>query len=655
MRMRAGPSLHMCIRVGAASHQRIHDPLCPSRRSLRCIRANILDTPDKSNSDAPHRPPIRPNPAARSKFDLEPNPFEQSFSARSHRSQSDAGPDDSAPVGVTGESAAESGRERGKTPPRGGDATATKPNALPPLSSLTSPAAADPTQFPWLANQSLRAGPLSPAMLAGPQGKSGAGAAGEGEGGFDVSTFRTGFTPGTGTGFTPSYSSLMGGSSFNNLPLPSPNTAAFLNMVTNATPIEADTSGQTQAQGGNKDGAATNGNGSGNGAQGPGQGSALPPHMQGQHGLSHLGAQGDGGDTITPNTLNALTGVFNDMNRQTSQQGQNGAGQQGNAQGQGQGRPGSGNNSATNSASQVPTQGQGQAAGHPPMHHQHSGAPGMHGAPGHPHMPHHPSYYPGPGGPAGPPGQPVDYAQQSANAASQAANGLFLLSQAHQELSKREEDSRGPMQGHPHGPPAHGQHPHAHLMHQHSSQASLPGHGHMAPHLPHAHQNHQGMYYPQGPMGAQGPGQGHPGMDKRSSGSVPPTGAGAGAGGKANGGGTKRKSDASAAGGPGGGKAKKGKKAAERNGSVGATQIPGTGMSMGMGMGMGKGESTSPMGGDDSDVEEMGTDGGMDGEGGDRKPETEEEKRKNFLERNRQGKSTILRSLFLGFDCVPVR
>lgn len=43
-----------------------------------------------------------------------------------------------------------------------------------------------------------------------------------------------------------------------------------------------------------------------------------------------------------------------------------------------------------------------------------------------------------------PPGMapPVDYAQQNANAASQAANGLFLLSQAHQELSKREEEAR---------------------------------------------------------------------------------------------------------------------------------------------------------------------------------------------------------------------
>ena len=670
-------------------------PVHHTRTTISCRHTNILGSPD-NKKDAPARPPIRPIPAARSKFDLEPNPFEQSFSARSHRSQSDIeGGDEPAPVGLEGDKGKEtsgiSTRSKGKgklsgkgdggdedggdTPPRGGDATATKPLTLPPLSSLTSPAAADPMQFPWLANQSLRAGPLSPAMLAGPQSQKGSTghAAGEGEGGFDTSTFRTGFTPGTGTGFTPSYSSMMGGSGFQNLPLPSPNTAAFLNMVTNATPIEAD----VDTQAGAAAGTGTNGSGNGNG-NGQGEGgdaannrpaSGLPPHMQ-SHGLSHLSQ--DAGDTITPNTLSALTGVFNDMNRQNSNPGQNANGN-GNTQGQGQGQ-GQRSTSGNGSQGQVPTQGQlqpqgqGQGQGHPPMHHAHSQPLAHpHGQHPHAHMTQHASFYPGqnggpqgqgpqgPGPQAGPhgPGQQVDYAQQSANAASQAANGLFLLSQAHQELSKREEDSRGPGMA---GAGAGGM---PHMLQHHSStghpQHQMPGHGHMAPHLPHAHSMIHAQAFPgqgyagagagaggAGPYGPPG-GSGHPGMqNKRGSGSQPPSGIGASGAGAAAGGaggkGTKRKSDASAA--PT--KAKKGKKGtSERNGSQGpggGGVIPGTGMSM---PGI-KGESSSPMNmggmhGDDSDVEEM-DDGGMDENDPNRKPETEEEKRKNFLERNRQGK-----------------
>jgi ATF/CREB family transcription factor len=67
---------------------------------------------------------------------------------------------------------------------------------------------------------SLRSGPLSPAMLAGPQST------------FDVSNFRSGFTPDLSsfkTGLTPL------GSSSSGFPPPSPNTAAFLAMVTNSS------------------------------------------------------------------------------------------------------------------------------------------------------------------------------------------------------------------------------------------------------------------------------------------------------------------------------------------------------------------------------------------------------------------------------------
>ncbi|RXK35979.1 hypothetical protein M231_06748 [Tremella mesenterica] len=314
-------------------------------------------------SDGPQRPPIRPVVGQKSsRFDLEPNPFEQSFSNPPNK------------------------EAREGTPPRGGEATSLKHNALPPLASLTSPAAADPLQFPWLANQSLRTGPLSPAMLAGPQPSSGndvpphhSSNLREGNGGnpepFDT-PFRTGFTPGTGSGFTPGYTSLMAGNFASSLPMPSPNTAAFLNMVTNGTPIEGHAGGQESS--------TTSDSQSHSHDQPP---SAIPPHMQPSghpHGLAHINANPNmSQETITPNTLSALTGVFNDMNRSNA----------------------------------------------PPFY-----PPAVMGPPGPPVAPIHPHAHPHP---------PVDYAQQSANAASQAANGLFLLSQAHQELSKREEEGRG--------------------------------------------------------------------------------------------------------------------------------------------------------------------------------------------------------------------
>ncbi|WWC89691.1 uncharacterized protein L201_004616 [Kwoniella dendrophila CBS 6074] len=324
--------------------------------------------PDANGSSNPQRPPIRPNADIRSRFDQEPNPFEQSFSRSSHHSSSSL-----------------SDRT---TPPRGTDATSTRHNALPPLSSLTSPAAADPSQFPWLAN-SLRSGPLSPAMLAGPQngnpqhnnGNHRAGGSNEANANqnesaaaYESTGFRTGFTPGTGSGFTPAgYNSFMG-PGLANLAMPSPNTAAFLNSITNSTPL---------GEGSDVAAAAANGHamhGEGNILQPP---SAIPPHLHPHHPMPHSSSSNDvSQDTITPNTLSALTGVFGEMAR-------------------------------ANSGSQ-----QGPPYFAPAMGPPHPGAVPV-------QMPH------------------VDYAQQSANAASQAANGLFLLSQAHQELSKREEEGRG--------------------------------------------------------------------------------------------------------------------------------------------------------------------------------------------------------------------
>lgn len=446
-----------------------------------------------AKNENPQRPPARPHLAVRSNLDQETNPFDLSFSINSHHSNS-----------------SESDRN---TPPRGTDATSIKHNALPPLSSLTSPAAADPSQFPWLASQSLRTGPLSPAMLAGPQAQNGgANAASHGprppqpaegnaqEGGFDTTTFRTGFTPGAGSGFTPGYSSLMAGNFASSLPMPSPNTAAFLNMVTNSTPLGE---GAPEANAHNQSGQSGQ---PGVEGQPPHPPSAIPPHLQAHHGLSHLqpgphAPHGDAAqDTITPGTLSALTGVFNDMSRQ-------------------------------------PVNG----APHPPQYFQ-------------PGLQHHSSSGPIPHG-VHPPHLPhgVDYAQQSANAASQAANGLFLLSQAHQELSKREEEGR------PGVPPA------------------APGVG-----TPLMNKKGGG----QGTMPPRPPVQQHSTQ------------------------GTKRKSEAGTA---------KGGKKGKKNGANNASP-----------MNMGKIQSASPEfdmeSEDDEDIIKRGG-----------KPETEEEKRKNFLERNRQG------------------
>ncbi|EIW82475.1 hypothetical protein CONPUDRAFT_136968 [Coniophora puteana RWD-64-598 SS2] len=281
----------------------------------------------------------------RSDFDLEPNPFEQSFSRPSHvRHTSAANNRDtntSSPVSV-GKS---SDKDRPSSAASKNDARSASPRpVLPPLAALASPSENGYNwQFSSLAN-SLRAGPLSPAMLAGPQ----QGSDSNSHLPFDPSSFRTGLTPRSGltprTGLTPGtgLTPLVGGPV--SFPPPSPNTAAFLALMNNSS------------------------------------------------------ANSGSNATITPNTLSAITGVLNGSNGQqynnstphvpsslstshTAKQEDNNGNSNGNSGGDN--AINSNNNSSTSQESQ--------------------------------------------------------YLANASNAAATAANGLYLLSQAHQELTKREE------------------------------------------------------------------------------------------------------------------------------------------------------------------------------------------------------------------------
>ncbi|KAB8232822.1 hypothetical protein ETB97_000139 [Aspergillus alliaceus] len=134
---------------------------------------SATDTPDYFNSI--HNP-----------FSLEPNPFEQSFSGGT------------------------SGGSSGETPGK---------SILPPVASLTSPALPGTSSagggYSW--SNSLRSGPLSPAMLAGPTGSSDYfDSIGRGFPTPNESSLRTGLTPGGG------------GSMF---PAPSPNSQALLQQL----------------------------------------------------------------------------------------------------------------------------------------------------------------------------------------------------------------------------------------------------------------------------------------------------------------------------------------------------------------------------------------------------------------------------------------
>lgn len=362
-----------------------------------------------------HRPPIRPAVpgVSKSKFDLELNPFEQSFS----RSSTSIHPQNGGNTQHTGSSSEDVRNAYGdwnNKRGRGGDGAAgaaeagggdkrkrseedddeernnhhlhpkmslsgsSSPNdktVLPPLSALTSPVPVDPaSHFSWAGISSfLRAGPLSPAMLNGPTSTSGntthhghhhsvGGVTGlTPGGGFDPSTFRTGFTPGGilaggvgggpggGSGFTPGYAGLLtGGGGF---PMPSPNTAAFLSMVTHGTPGPGTPTGvgrlggmggavgQDMQNGAGKmmlssrpttaGAGGTNGvtvstedmNGQGNGMNGDTRrssaeesGAAGSIHMMHHQQQGHGQQQQQQQVAITPNSLNVLTGVVNRMN-----------------------------------------------------------------------------------------------------------------------------------------------------------------------------------------------------------------------------------------------------------------------------------------------------------------------------------------------------
>ncbi|CBQ71633.1 related to transcription factor ATFA [Sporisorium reilianum SRZ2] len=202
-----------------------------------------VQSPRPATATRPPAKPLRRSSPVRStaKHHLEPNPFEKSFSSGPTSSESidrradlkaaaDSKPNLSTPPLSTRPGAAYRDRtfsnSKSHTSPQ--ESASTPKPLLPPVASITSPAG-ESNPYPWSAGltSSLRSGPLSPAMLAGPQSSH-----------FDPNSFRTGFTPDLSnfkTGLTP----LGGGMSF---PPPSPNTAAFLAAMVNNTSAAASTS-----------------------------------------------------------------------------------------------------------------------------------------------------------------------------------------------------------------------------------------------------------------------------------------------------------------------------------------------------------------------------------------------------------------------------
>ncbi|KAI0346984.1 hypothetical protein BDW22DRAFT_1404682 [Trametopsis cervina] len=281
------------------------------------------------------RPPPRPQ---RSNFDLEPNPFEQSFarpsndsSVRTHQnspaSNSDAAPNDGQPHSRPASSADNNNDRTSSQSPHDSHKT-----VLPPLAAIASPSDA---HYSWAFSSSsfsnsLRSGPLSPAMLTGPQQQ-----AEQPLAAFDPAAFRTGLTPRMGltpgTGLTP----LLGGPV--SFPPASPNTAAFLSSVMNS-----------------------------NGT----------PSLSGVAG------------TITPNTLSAITGVLSSQHQ-------------------------------AHSHAQSPLSMSAVTAGYPSRSDNGAAANANGSA----------------------------TSASNGNGGYTATNGLFLLSQAHQELTKREEEAAAALNG----------------------------------------------------------------------------------------------------------------------------------------------------------------------------------------------------------------
>ena len=276
---------------------------------------------DKRDLPPPQpRPP--PRPVNRS-FDLEPNPFEQSFSS-TRTDSSDRKNDEKS---QNGDDIPNKNKQDGEPKP-----------VLPSLAALSSPS--DGYSWSDLAG-SLRSGPLSPAMLQGPQQPQQPPSSNPlSLNPYDHSRAfgRTGLTP--STGLTP----LVGGPV--SFPPPSPNTAAFLALVTN---------------------------------------NSSAPQLQPTPA------------TITPNTLSAITGMLN---------------------------PAQNNQSSGSIAPSATTSSNSQGIAASASHQQNHGLSVSHIASN--------GYQYGSGS--------NGYGSNSAStAANTAANGLFLLSQAHQELTKREE------------------------------------------------------------------------------------------------------------------------------------------------------------------------------------------------------------------------
>lgn len=487
----------------------------------------------------PVRPP--PRPFKRANLSLEQNPFEVSFS----QSSSGAVPSAANPPSPRANSSNEPSRPESNDGASNNNAHSRNPSdadgpksspkpTLPPLSAIAEPTQEPTNSFPWgfsaaLSDAgSLRAGPLSPAMLQGPRQQDGAAGAAAAathphstHGYFDAPSlsFRTGLTPGLGrTGLTP----LVGGPA--SFPPPSPNTAAFLAMVTNGA-------GGAAAQA-----------------------------------VSQL----TGGATITPNTLSALTGSLIQHANQ------------------------SGDNSAPNPSSQAPPpssqNGQHPLAVSRPAFGQQTQ--------NYPNNQHPDQSYRG----------PVDsYPAAAQNAAAAAANGLFLLSQAHQELTKREEQQQAQAQA--------------------DAAAAAAA----------ASVNIRGAQKRSSTMNSNAPAVSQNGHNKRKSGdSTAPTP-------------TSRPSNAKRARGSTGGTSTTVASAASVSPVQPTRSSTRRRKSEATFMGM---EVASPDDddGDSLDDEDMGATPGPPGSGKPKKFETEEEKRRNFLERNRQGMQFISAPVLLEID-----
>ncbi|KAJ9107342.1 hypothetical protein QFC21_000792 [Naganishia friedmannii] len=702
-----------------------------------------------------HRPPIRPvvTGVSKSKFDLELNPFEQSFSRSStsihkHNGNPQHTGSSSGDVRIAygdwnntrgrAESAAGAaavgGDKRKRSEEDGGDDDAdddddernnllhpkmslsgsSSPNdktVLPPLSALTSPVPVDPaSHFSWAGISSfLRTGPLSPAMLNGPTSTSGnnthhghhhsvGGHSVPGMtpgGGFDPSTFRTGFTPGGilaggvggasggGSGFTPGYAGLLtGGGGF---PMPSPNTAAFLSMVTHGTPGPGTPTGigrlggiggvpdmqnggkmmlsrPTTAGAGGMNGAGTtiedmNGRGGMNGdtrrsSDDDDSGAAGSIHSMRQSGQQQQQQQQQQ-VAMTPNSLNMLTGVVSRMNSaNTDEEGMYSASSAGNRQQNTLAHQQShiGPNETNPAHNRLPP---------PPPHPDHP----MHNAT---------DYFVNatgvqPGGMMGPNGAGVPSHMHAPHPGFVGGSHLSHQHPQHPHQQQQQQHQQQPMSL----PPAH--------LHASSAdpRAGVPGAGYP---MHHAAGATMANVNPQG-AGVVGPGgplnglfllsQAHQELGKREeaqrvAGVAPVIDAVANgadttrravSGGTATGGRKRKSEDTGKPAAGGRGASKRGKK----NGSIG-TQHDQSSQQNGINLPAYQGQTIlqqsqallaqglqaqaerdamqEPDDDEDQKMMDMSKDGGADGGDGmgkkDGKPETEEEKRKNFLERNRQ-------------------